>query len=331
MEEVRLVILAGDIGGTNTRLAFFDDEGERPKPVVVDVFPSGAHKGLTEIVSRFVTTHRLPVEGACFGVAGPVIHGRSETSNLAWIVDARELADELGLETVHLINDLEANAYGIAALGPDDFAILNKGTPNAGGNAALISAGTGLGEAGLHWEGDRHQPFPSEGGHVDFAPRNEIEVELFLYLQTRFEHVSYERVVSGPGLYNVYQFLRDTGRGDEPAWLADRIRQEDPPSVISSGAIEGDCKLCVQALDLFVSVYGAEAGNLALKVMATGGLFVGGGIAPKILPKLKDSIFMKAFTAKGRMKALLEAIPVHVILSDETALVGAARLAAHGH
>jgi glucokinase len=233
----------------------------------------------------------------------------------------------LGIRTVELINDLEANAYGIVLLEPRDFVVLNEGVPDASGTAALISAGTGLGEAGLHWEGNHYQPFPSEGGHADFAPRNELEVDLLLFLLNQYEHVSYERVLSGSGLYNIYKFLRDTGRGDEPVWLADQMRLEDPSAVISRAALEGSCELCVHALDEFISFYGAEAGNLALKFMATGGVFVGGGIAPKIIQKLRGSGFMEAFVAKGRMKQLLESIPVRVILNDKTALVGAARYA----
>ncbi len=324
------MILAGDIGGTNSRLAVFDVEGGRPKPVTEGTFPSRAHQGLNEIVAKFTAEQNQSFDGACFGVAGPVKRGRSETPNLPWVVDAGQLASQLGLETVLLINDLEANAHGIAALEPKDFITLNDGERDAYGNAALISPGTGLGEAGLRWEGDHHRPFPSEGGHADFAPRNEVEIELLRYLLTQFESVSYERVLSGPGLHNIYKFLRDTGRGDEPAWLAERLREEDPPAVISSVALEGGCDLCAQAMDLFVSVHGAEAGNLALKVLATGGVFVGGGIAPKILPKLKAPAFMRAFTAKGRMRPLLEAIPVKVILNEKTALLGAARVAALG-
>lgn len=321
------MILAGDIGGTKTRLAFFETKGERPKPVVEETFPSQEHKGLGEIVRKFVLAHGMPIEYACFGVAGPVRHGRCETPNLAWVVDARQLATQLALERVELINDLEAHAYGIALLEPQDFVTLNNGEPDASGSAALISAGTGLGEAGLYWQGNHYQPFPSEGGHADFAPRNELEAQLLLYLRNQYGHVSYERVLSGPGLQNIYRFLRDTGRGEEPAWLADEMRQEDPSPVISQAALQGRSELCAQALDLFVSIYGAEAGNLALKLMATGGVFVGGGIAPKIISKLKDSTFMNAFLAKGRMKSLLEAIPVRVILNDQTALLGAARCA----
>jgi glucokinase len=247
---------------------------------------------------------------------------------LAWVVDARLVAGELGLQAVGLINDLEANAWGIGVLERDDLAVLNAGAPDAEGNQAIISAGTGLGEAGLAWDGTQHRPFATEGGHSDFAPRNHLEMELLDYLLKQFRRVSYERVVSGPGLLNIYRFLRDTGRGEEPAWLAEKLRDQDPGAVVSQAALDGKSDLCVQALDLFVSLYGAEAGNLALKLLATGGVYLGGGIAPKIISKLQDSIFLNAFTAKGRLKPLLQAMPVRVILNDRTALLGAARCAA---
>ncbi len=322
------MILAGDIGGTSTRLAFFEVRNGRLEMVTEKTYPSQNYSGLTEIVTAFISTHRLPIDQACFGIAGPLLQGRVETPNLAWVVEAADLARELGLETVNLINDLEAHAYGIAVLEPRDFVVLNPGVPEAVGNAAVISAGTGLGEAGLYWDGKQHRPFACEGGHTDFAPQNDLEIELLRYLLTKFEHVSYERVLSGPGLYNIYQFLRDTGRGQEIAWVAEAMRQQDPSIVISQAALTGKCRLCVQALDLFVAIYGAEAGNLALKIMATAGIFLGGGIAPKILSKLKSPLFRKAFTAKGRLSPLLEAIPVRVILNDKTALWGAARYAA---
>jgi glucokinase len=320
-------ILAGDIGGTNTRLALFELEGGLLKPVVVEIFHSREFRSLDLIAQKFIEKHRLIIDYACFGVAGPVKSNRSETSNLAWVVDAHQLATELGIKTVELINDLEASAYGIILLEPKDLVVLNEGVSNPGGNVALISAGTGLGEAGLHWDGDHYQPFPSEGGHADFAPRNELEVGLLLHLLKQYGHVSFERVLSGPGLHNIYEFLRDTGRGEEPIWLTEQMRQGDPSAVISRAALDGSCELCVQALDLFVSIYGSEAGNLALKLMATGGVYVGGGIAPKIIQKLKNSTFMKAFVSKGRMNLLLGAMPVRVILNENTALLGAARLA----
>jgi glucokinase len=279
-------------------------------------------------VRQFVSHHKEPVDRACFGIAGPVKNGQVKTPNLAWVVEAKRLAGELSLPTVGLINDLEANAYGINELAPEDFVILNRGAPDAQGNAAVISAGTGLGEAGMYWDGTRHRPFAGEGGHADFAPHDQLEADLLLYLKKQFGHVSWERVVSGPGLYNIYQFLRNTGRCQESPDLREAMRERDPSAVISQAALENRCPLSGQAMELFVALYGAEAGNLALKIMATGGVFLGGGIAPKILPKLQGAGFMKAFAEKGRFRSLLEAIPVRVILNDETALLGAAHYAA---
>ena len=321
------MILAGDIGGTSTRLAFFELVGRRLRVVAEQTYTSSAHSGLREIVKRFVAAHKLPVDCACFGIAGHVKRDRVETTNLAWIIDSENLANDLGLETVGLINDLEANAHGIAELETKDLVVVNEGASDVVGNAAVISAGTGLGEAGMYWDGRDHHPFASEGGHADFAPRNELETELLRYLLGKFERVSYERVLSGPGLYNIYQFLRDTGRGQECVWMVGEIEQRGYSAAISQAALEGRCELSVMALDLFVSLYGAEAGNLALKIMATGGVYVGGGIAPQIIDKLRAPEFRRAFTAKGRLRPLLEAIPVRVILNDKTALLGAARYA----
>jgi glucokinase len=322
------MILAGDVGGTSTRLAFFNVEGGRLKLAVEQTYPSRDHGSLDEILRVFISTHQQAADCAAFGIAGPVRRGRVETPNLSWVVEAESLERELGLKSIGLINDLEANAYGIATLAEEDFEVLNAGAPDATGNAAVISAGTGLGEAGLFWDGARHHPFACEGGHADFSPRNEIEIELLRYLLGRFGHVSWERVVSGPGLYSIYEFLRDTGRGEEPAWLAAEVRQNDPSLVVSQHGLQNAAPICVEALDLFVSLYGAEAGNLALKMMATGGIYLGGGIAPKIAGKLKDPSFMAAFVNKGRFKSLLADIPVRVILNDKTALFGAARYAA---
>jgi glucokinase len=322
------MILAGDIGGTNTRLAVFADKGGRLTPTVEATFPSREHGSLESVLRKFNAVHPLPIDRACFGIAGPVRHGQSDATNLPWLVDARLVAREVGLQAVGLINDLEANAFGIAALEPKDFITLNAGAPDAEGNQAIIAAGTGLGEAGLFWDGRIHRPFATEGGHTTFAPRNEVEMALLRYLMARYEHVSFERVMSGPGLVNIYTFLRDTGRGEEPTWLAQQMQQQDPPASIARAALEGKSALCVRALDLFVSLYGAEAGNLALKVMATGGVFIGGGIGPKIIQKLQGPAFLDAFTGKGRMRPLLQAMPVQVILNDKTALLGAARCAA---
>ena len=321
------MILAGDIGGTHTRLVFFQERGGGLTAVAEETFPSREHASLEAVLQKFIAAHSFPITCACFGIAGPVGHGRCDATNLPWVVDSSLVARELGLKSVGLINDLEANAWGVAVLETKDFVVLNEGAAGASGNAAIISAGTGLGEAGLYWDGRRHRPFATEGGHTDFAPRNNLEMELLDYLLKQFQRVSYERVVSGPGLLNIYHFLRDNGRGEEPPWLAERIRQQDPAAVVSEAGLNGESELCVQALDLFVSIYGAEAGNLALKVMATGGVYLGGGIAPKIVQKLRDPVFLNAFTFKGRMRPLLQAMPVRVILNPKTALLGAARFA----
>jgi glucokinase len=322
------MILAGDIGGTHARLAYFRVQNGHPKLFSESVYPSREHRGLDEIVIKFVETQGVHPEAACFGVAGPVRNGRVETSNLPWIIEASRLARDLQLRSAFLINDLEANAWGIQALGEDDLVALNKvkGTPL--GNKAVIAAGTGLGEAGMYWDGRRHQVFACEGGHADFAPRNELEIELLRYLHVRYGHVSYERIVSGPGLVNVFHFLRDTKRGEESEWLTQEMNRGDPAAAISHAAMSGRAPLAELALDLWVSLYGAEAGNLALKFLATGGVFLGGGIAPKILPKLAGPLFMQGFVSKGRLQPLLESIPVKVITNDKAALLGAALCAA---
>jgi glucokinase len=322
------VILAGDIGGTNTRIAIFDDAVQLGT-IAEERFPSGDYPSLDAVVQRFRQLHDLPVAAACFGVAGPVKDGRCEATNLPWIVDAARLAAELGLPRVGLVNDLEANAYGLATLGPDDCLTIAAGEPGAEGNAGLEEAGTGLGEAGLFWDGRRFRPFACEGGHADFGPRTALEVRLLEWLRANFEqHVSWERVLSGPGLVNLYRFLRADSGAEEPAWLTEQMRAGDAAAAISQAALARRSPLCVQALDLFVTLYGAEAGNLALKLMATGGMYVGGGIAPKIAAKLADGTFVRAFVAKGRMSELLQGIAVRVVTNDRTALRGAARHAA---
>jgi glucokinase len=318
------MILAGDIGGTHTRLAFFRSENGRFVPAYEHVFASREFRGLDEIVIKFVSEAQIVPESASFGIAGPVRRGRVETSNLPWIVDSAQLARELHLDSVALLNDLAAQAWGIKCLGESDTVLLNKVKGVPVGNQAVVAAGTGLGEAGLFWDGRQHLIFASEGGHTDFAPRNELETELLRYLATRYGHVSYERIVSGPGLVNVYMFLRDTHRGEEPAWLREEMLAGDPAAAVSRAALAGKSPIAEQALDLMISIYGAEAGNMALKVLALGGVFLAGGIAPKILPKLASPLFMQAFLGKGRMQSLLESIPVHVITNEKTGLLGAA-------
>jgi glucokinase len=321
------MILAGDIGGTNARLAFFEAANGNFRVVSSAVFPSRDYATLDEIVVKFMEGSSIRPDAACFGIAGPVRDGHVKASNLPWLIDGQRLANEIKLKHAVLINDLEANAWGIAGLEAKDFVALNsvEGTPV--GNRAVIAAGTGLGEAGMYWDGEQYHIFACEGGHTDFAPRNALEIEMLGYLETRFQHVSYERVVSGPGLVNVFEFLVDTKRGTVLDWLKAEM-QKSAPAAISRAGIAGTCPLCVQALDLFVSIYAAEAGNLALKLMSTGGVYLGGGISPKILPKLKEPAFMQAFVSKGRMQRLMETMPVKVIINDQAALLGAARCAA---
>lgn len=325
------MILAGDIGGTKVSLGLFERRGSRLQLAGGNKFASRRYASLSELVREFVAdSAAAKIEAACFGIAGPVRNGRVNVTNLPWQVEGGELAAELRLTKVALINDLEANSYGLAELQPSDFCVLNTGEPGAAGNAAIIAAGTGLGEAGLYWDGRRHHPFACEGGHADFAPLTKLDSEMFDYLSGRFGRVSCERVLSGVGLFHIYEFLRDTKRGDEPASLAARLQDGDPAAVIAAAAVNKESTRCLQALDLFVGYYGAEAGNLALKMMATGGVYIGGGIAPKLLPKLQEGGFLSAFMNKAPMRPLLEAMPVRVVLNPDTALLGAAHYAAHG-
>ncbi|HYL15550.1 MAG TPA: glucokinase [Terriglobales bacterium] len=320
------MILAGEIGATRTRLAAFESEGNQLRLVVEKVYMSQEHSGLPGIMEDFIKREGIPVISACFGVAGPVRGGRSKISNLPWIIDSRELAKQLKLNSVGLINDLEAYAYGIDALESKDFITLSEGSEDAEGNRAVISARTGLGVAGLYWDGYRHHPFACEGGHADFAPRNSLEAELLLYLHQKYGRVSWERILSGPGIKNIYDFLRDTKKADEPDWLRKEVAAApDPPALISRLALEQKAAICDQALSIFVSIYGAETGNCALNLMATGGVFIGGSIAAKIVPKMKEPIFLQSFLDKGRMQPLLADMPVRIVLNDDSGIIGAAR------
>ncbi len=325
------MILAGDIGGTNTRLALCEESGEGFEIIAEEKYRSAAFSGLDAIIEKFLSGKSAHVERAGFGVPGPVAGEIVKLANLPWTVDARAVKHLLGDGAeVGLINDLEANAYGLSELAPEDFAVLSEGERNRTGNAAIISAGTGLGEAGLHFEEEMKtlRPFASEGGHADFAPRDDSEIELLKFLREKYGRVSVERVVSGQGLENIYGFLRDTKRAEEPAWLREEIAEAtDAAAVVSKNAVSGKSEICGLALEMFASAYGATAGNLALKMLATGGIFLGGGIAPKILPQLKSGKFIESFRAKGRMRSLLEKIPVRVVLNDKAALLGAAHYA----
>lgn len=323
------MILAGDVGGTKVHLALYQFEGGRLQHVADERFPAREYDGLESIIREFFENQSGPdVTSACFGVPGPVRNGRLKLTNLPWLLDARELARNLDIDHVFLINDLEANGYGISELTREQVFTLSSGDPSAIGNRGLVSAGTGLGEAVLMWNGKMHVPIASEGGHCDFAARDETEIKLLRYLQTTLGgRVSYERVVSGLGLKNVYGYLRDSEGMRESAELRERMEQEDPNAVIGELGESGKDELCTRTLNIFVSVYGAEAGNLALKVLAIGGMFIGGGIAPKILGKMSDGTFMRAFTDKGRLSELLVHTPVHIILESRAALMGAAAYA----
>ncbi|MGA3046238.1 MAG: glucokinase [Terracidiphilus sp.] len=318
------MILAGDVGGTKVHLALYDFTNGKLSYTRDKQYPAKDYSGLEIIVKEFLAADK--VSAACFGVPGPVRDGRLRLTNLPWTLDSRELAADLGIQHVFLINDLEANGYGIAELTSDQILTLSDGDGGQVGNRALIAAGTGLGEGLLTWNGHVHVPYPSEGGHTDYGPRNEDEIDLLRFLKQKYNgRVSYERVISGMGLTNIYEFLREVRGMEEPAWLAERIAAaHDPNSVITEMALAAKSEICEKALDMFVSAYGAEAGNLALKVLSVGGLYVGGGIAPRILEKLKDGTFMKSFTDKGRLSQLLINMPVRIILESKAALLGAA-------
>ena len=345
--KVGAMILAGDIGGTQTTLALFAVPGGiapglRPEAVLVERFNSRDYAQFGDLLQDFCARHRPRVVAACVGIAGPVRANRCTATNLPWTVDGAGIAGLLGLSEVPLLNDLEAIGFGIDLLQPQEIFELQAGAPGAQGHRAVIAAGTGLGEAGLCWDGAAHRPFATEGGHADFAPQDELQIALLRYLRQEHEHVSWERVVSGPGLVNLYRFLlasESAGEGrerQEPPGMAERLQADEPAAVVWQCAASGESPLCGQAVDLFLRLYGAEAGNLALKTMATGGLYIGGGIAPKILDWMRRGSFIEAFRAKGRMRPLLEAMPVRVILNPQAALLGAARYtalreAARGH
>ena len=323
------MILAGDIGGTKVHLALYQFENGRLKSTRDHKYPAHESGALDEIVNDFFKDDadaRKDVIAACFGCPGPVRNGRLKLTNLPWTLDARELQKSLSIEHIFLINDLEANGYGIPELAPEAICTLHQTDPTAVGHRGLVSAGTGLGEALLIWDGDKtHTPIPSEGGHADFAARTDQEIALLQYLRRTLKgRVSAERVVSGLGIKNIYGFLKDDWRMEEPAWLAERMLHEDPNAVIGQCGEDGSSELCAETLKIFVGCYGAEAGNVALKVLAMGGMYLGGGIPPKILKTLENGVFMEAFLDKGRMSPLLDAMPVRIILDDTCALLGAA-------
>lgn len=318
------MILAGDVGGTKTTLALFDDG----RLVREATLASRDFDSLEAAVSHFLHAGPpSPIAALAIGIAGPVVDGRCTTTNLPWHVDERALAAAVPVARARLVNDLEATARGIFELAADEFVTLQAGSPRRG-TIAVIAAGTGLGEAVVLDDGARRTFVGSEGGHTDFGPRGELEESLLRFLRTEFGRVSYERVLSGPGLYNLYRFLRETGFAPESPGVAEALRRDDPGVVVIRHALAGDDPLCVKAVSMFVSIYGAEAGNLALKVMAVGGVIVAGGIAPRIVPMLRAGGFVAAFRDKGRLTPLMDTIPVRVALNPRAPLLGAARVAA---
>ena len=320
------MILAGDIGGTKSNLAYFLAEGEALTLKLAVSYPSQHYHNLEEVVGKMLLEHPAEITEAAFGIAGPVVEGRSKLTNLGWEVDSRRVSHVLKLDSVGLINDLQATAYGTLRINQTEKVMLNPGVPQPQSPVAVIASGTGLGESALIWDGKRYRAIPSEGGHTDFGPRSEVEIELLRFLTRKYGRVSYERIVAGPGFVNLYEFFRSRAPYPEPVWLKEKLTSQDPSATISQAGAEGRDQVCVDVVETFASVYGAEAGNLALKILATGGVYVGGGIAPKILPMIQKR-FMEAFVNKGRYTPLMKQMPVYVVLNEQTALIGAAHYA----
>jgi len=321
-------ILSGDIGGTHARLALCEVEGAVVRRDIQAIYESRRYDSLTDIARAFVSEHHIEVHHACFGVPGPVQGRQARVTNLPWEVDADVLERNLAIDSIYLLNDLEANAHGLATLSEDDFRELRPGEAGAVGNAGLLAAGTGLGEAGLYWDGHRHRPFACEGGHTGFAPGNDDEIDLLRYLRAKLGgHVSWERVVSGPGLVQLYEFLRERDPEAATAELTEAMAAGDPAEAVSNAALQANDSLAERAVAWFLGLYGAEAGNVALKFFATGGIFLGGGIAPKLAELLPTSDFITRFQDKGRMRPLLERMNLSIVMNDKAALQGAASYA----
>ncbi len=322
------MLLAGDVGGTKTHLAIFSSPSEIRAPIAEATLPSASYPNLETLVQSFLAQISLPIERASFGVAGPVIGGKATITNLLWEMDEQQMQQALHLPVVKLLNDLDAMAHGIPSLNASDLYTLNEGQTVTHGTIALIAPGTGLGEAFLTWNGSSYTAYPSEGGHADFAPTDALEISLLQHLLQQSEHVSYEHVCSGIGIPNVYRFLRNQNETlQEPAWLAQQLAQaRDITPLIVQAALDTQrpCQLCIATLSRFVSILGAEAGNLALKTLSTGGVYIGGGIPPRMLPFFQTGAFIRAFQRKGRLSEVLETMPVHIILNTQLPLIGAA-------
>lgn len=315
------IVLAGDIGATKSNLALFKVEGGNVVSLQEAQYKSQEYKNIIELTNTFIKNIPLP-DSICFGVAGPVLNGHAKLSNIMWEIDSNELSNHFGVKNVQLINDLEATAYGLAMLTEKDITEIHKGNDAAVGNAAVIAPGTGLGEAGLYWDGNYYHPFATEGGHSDFAPRNQFDFDLYNFLQKKFGHVSWERLVCGPGIVNIYDFLRDEKKREEPEWLKEKYKNGDAAAVISQHAKQSE--ICKETMQVFIRYLAYESANLILKLKATGGLFIGGGIAPLIVSLFENNVFYSSFCQSGRLNYLLEKVPVKIILNTKTALLGAA-------
>ena len=326
-------VLAGDIGGTKTNVALYEATENGMTLVQSGRYHSAEYRSCIDILKQFLSENKLAApDKICLGVAGPVLNGKVDLTNLNWILDIAEVREATGVSAVSLINDLEATAYGLAGLTTDDFISIHAGDDTITGNIAIIAPGTGLGEAGLYWSGEYHYPFPTEGGHADFAPRTELDIELLKFLQNEYGVVSWEKVVAGPAIADIYRFLRDVKKMEEPAWLTETLKvQQDDSAVISQSALEQKAAICVKTMELFVGYLARESSNLVLKMKATGGLFLGGGIPPKIAPLLLQKDFFDYYMDCDRMQHLQEKVSVRIIKNDKTGLIGAAYFGAYGN
>ncbi|MBS1598549.1 MAG: glucokinase [Bacteroidetes bacterium] len=324
-------VLAGDVGGTKTNLALYRATENEVTLICEKTFHSADFSSATDVVKKFLSQHeKISPFSICLGVAGPVFQGKVEMPNLSWSIDADDLRSTVAAQSVSLINDLEATAYGLAALGDDDLITVHSGAGDSGDNMAIIAPGTGLGEAGLYWNGSGYHPFPTEGGHTDFSPRTELDIELLRYLSAKYEIVSWERVIAGPGIHDIYLFLRDQKNRKEQDWVKELLRKDDPSAVISQAGLDETDPTCIETMQLYVQYLARESSNLVLKMKATGGLFLGGGIPPKISSLLQQDVFYDNFIDCDRMQHLIRKTPVKIILNSKTALLGAAYFGAYG-
>lgn len=330
-DKKSITVLAGDVGGTKTNVALYEATADGVKELKNERYPSSDYTSCIDIIKQFLTAHQLAApDRICLGVAGPVLNGKVDLTNLNWLLDSKELSAATGVQAVSLINDLEATAYGLPLLAADDFITIHAGDETMKGNAAIIAPGTGLGEAGLYFNGEYHFPFPTEGGHADFSPRTDVDIALLQFLQKEYGIVSWEKVVAGPAIVDIYRFLRDVQQMEEPAWLKQQLEEiAQDSAVISKAALEQATPICVETMALFTKYLAREASNLVLKLKATGGLFLGGGIPPKIAPLLLHKDWMEQYMDCDRMQHLLQNVPIRLIKNDKSALLGAAYFGAY--